>query len=132
MLGAKQKNLQSKSDKGRICEMIYRTFLEMLDQAVLEDARKLIKAGADVELILLFLRDRGFDQIDSILTICALMGKSNDEAKELIHHSKAWSDRFYSVQHLHDKARQALLELAASGDKDLPRIELVGFDEEEP
>jgi ribosomal protein L7/L12 len=104
----------------------------MIDQAVLEDARKLMNAGADFELTLLFLRDRGFDQIDSINTIRTLTGKSLPEAKELIHTSKAWSDRFYSVQDLHDKARKALLELAASGENDLLKIELVGFDEEEP
>ena len=89
-------------------------------------------AGADIELVLLFLRDRGFDQIDSILTIRDLTGTSHAEAKELICSSKAWADHFYSVQDLHDKARKALLELAASRDKDLPKIELVGFDEAEP
>ena len=91
-----------------------------------------MKAGADIELILLFLRDRGFDQIDSITTIQVLMEMSHAEAKKLICFSKAWSDRFYRVQDLHDKACKALHELAASGDKELPRIELVGFDETEP
>jgi ribosomal protein L7/L12 len=81
---------------------------------------------------MLFLRDRGFDQIDSINTIRALMGTSLPDAKELIHAGKAWSDHFYSVQDLHEKARKALLELAASRDKELPKIELVGFDETEP
>jgi hypothetical protein len=104
---------------------------KMIDQVVFEDARKLMESGADIELILLFLRDRGFGQIDSIITIRALMGKSSAEAKKLIHYSKAWSDRFYSVQDLHDKARKALLELAASGDKDLPKIELAGLDDAE-
>jgi hypothetical protein len=101
-----------------------------INQAVLEDARRLMKAGADVELILLFLRDRGLDQIDSISTVQVLMGMPNAEAKKLICSSKAWSDRFDSIQDLHDKARKALLELAASGDKDLPKIDLMGFDEE--
>jgi hypothetical protein len=102
-----------------------------LSQAVLEDGRKLMKAGADVELILLFLRDRGLDQIDSIRTIEVLMGMPNAEAKRLICSSKTWSDHFQSVQDLHDKARKALLELAASGDKDLPKIEIAEFDDEE-
>lgn len=111
---------------------LYRNLHEMIDQVVLEDARKLMTAGADVELVLLFLRDRGFDQIDSIIAIRVLMGKSNPEAKELVSSSKTWADRFYSVQDLHDKAREAILELAASRDKELPRIELVGFEEAEP
>jgi hypothetical protein len=103
----------------------------MVDQVVLEDARKLVEAGADVELVLLFLRDRGFGQIDSIITLRILFGWSNAEAKKLINTSKAWSDCFASVQDLHDKARKAVLELAASGEKDLPKIELIGFEEEE-
>jgi hypothetical protein len=109
----------------------YRNESDMIDQAVLEDARKLMTAGADLELILLFLRSRGFDQIDSITAIRALTGVSRDDAKKLVCYSKAWADRFNSVQELHDKARKALLELAASGDKDLPKIELVGFEETE-
>jgi hypothetical protein len=109
----------------------YEHLEDMIDRAVLEGARKLMNSGADLELILLFLRDRGFCQIDSIIAIRTLMGKSNAEAKALIHTSKAWSDHFYSVQDLHDKAYKAVLELAASGDKDSPKIELVGFDEEE-
>ena len=102
-----------------------------LDQAALEDARKLMKAGADVEMILLFLRDRGFDQIDSIRALIILTGMPHDEAKKLVCLSKAWADRFESVQDLHEKAYKALLELAASGDPDLPKTEIVGFNEEE-
>jgi len=104
----------------------------MVDQAVLGDARKLMVAGADVELILLFLRDKGFDQIDSIIAIRVLTGTSHPEAKKLVHFSKAWADRFDAVQDLHQKALEASRELAASNDKELPRIELMGFDETEP
>jgi hypothetical protein len=74
-----------------------------INHAVLEDARKLMKAGADVELILLFLRDKGLDQIDSINTICVLMGMPNAQAKELICRSKAWADKYDSVRDLHVK-----------------------------
>jgi hypothetical protein len=128
MLAATRKFLQLKSDRG-IFEMFYQEL--PLNQAVLEDARSLMKAGADVELILLFLRDRGVNQIGSISTLQVLMGMPHAEAKRLICFSEAWSDHFDSVQDLHDKARKALLELAASGDEDLPKIELMGFDEEE-
>ena len=50
----------------------------LIDDAVLEDARKLMKAGADVELVLLFLRDRGLDQGVSIIAMCALTAMSHD------------------------------------------------------
>jgi hypothetical protein len=54
----------------------YKSFDEMvqavIDGAILEDAGKLLKAGADLELVLLFLRDRGLNQGDSIIAMCAL------------------------------------------------------------
>ena len=114
----------------------YKSFDEMvqavIDHAVLEDARKLMKAGADVELVLLFLRDRGLDQGASIIAIRALTAMSHDEAKKLVCFSRAWVDHFDSVQHLHDQAHKAIRELTASNEKGLPRIELVGFDDIEP
>jgi hypothetical protein len=115
---------------------LYKSFGEMvramIDHAVLEDARKLMKAGADVELVLLFLRDRGLNQSASIVAIRALTTMPHDEAKELVSFSKAWVDRFDSVQRLHDQALKVIRELAASKEKGLPRIELVGFDDIEP
>lgn len=96
-----------------------------LNQAALEKARSLIKSGADVDSILLFLRARGFSQIDTIFAAKALMGISHTEAKKLVCFSKTWSDRFDSVKDLHEKAEKALLELAAFGE-----IELVEHDDE--
>lgn len=114
----------------------YKSFDEMvqalIDRAVLEDARRLMKAGADVELVLLFLRDRGLNQGESIIAICALTAMPHDEAKKLVSFSKAWVDHFDSVKHLHDQAFKAIRELADSNEKGLPRIELVGFDDIEP
>jgi hypothetical protein len=114
----------------------YKSFDEMvqavIDGAVLEDAGKLLKAGADLELVLLFLRDRGLNQGDSIIAMCALTSMLHNEAKKLVCLSKAWADRFDSVQQLHDQALKAIRELAASNDQGLLRIELVGFDDIEP
>lgn len=102
----------------------------MINAQVLEDARKLISGGADTEVVLVFLRENGLDKIDSINSIRALFAKSMPEAKTLVDNSRAWSDHFYSDQDLHDKARRAVSELAASEDKTLPRIELVGLNDE--
>ena len=101
----------------------------MIKQNILEDARRLIVAGADQEMILLYFRDKGFDKIDSINSIRALYGRSTPEAKTLVDHSSAWSDRFYGDMEFHEKARQALRDLAASKDKDLPDIEFTEFDD---
>ena len=40
-----------------------------LDPEIVADAQRLVAAGADRETILVFLRDRNLDKIDSIKTI---------------------------------------------------------------
>lgn len=102
----------------------------MLDQPkppnpeVVADAHRLATAGADCETILVFLRDRSFNKIDSIITIRLLYNLSMPEAKDLIDRSAAWSDRFHSDMKLRETAMRALRDLAASKDPSLPRIEL--------
>jgi len=89
---------------------------------VVEDARKLMQAGGDIELILVFLRDRGFDQADCIYAVENLLGAQFSDAKRLVIHSQAWSDRYESDTRLREAAHEALRELAASKFPDLPRI----------
>ena len=87
-----------------------------------EDARKLIQAGADIELVLLFFRDRGFDIADCIYAVQDLYPKQFSSAKSLVIHSRAWSDRYESDTKLREAAREALRQLAALNSPDLPRI----------
>lgn len=101
------------------------------DPEVIADARRLAQGGADRETILVFLRDRGFDKIDSTNTVQELYTLSLAQAKDLVHRSAAWSDRFYSDTKLRETAMRALRDLAASNDPSLPRIELPEPDESE-
>ncbi len=87
-----------------------------------EDARRLSQAGADVELVLLFLRDRGLDQPDCIYALEALLGLQFSEAKNTVVHSKAWSDQYKSDTQIRDATREALRQLAESKSRDLPDI----------
>lgn len=96
---------------------------------VVADACRLVTAGADRETILVFLRERGFNKIDSIKTIRGVFGLSMPEAKDLIDHSAAWSDRFEYDMEFRETAIRALRDLAASKDPTLPRIELAESDE---
>ena len=93
-----------------------------LDHETLQDARKLLQAGADAELILVFLRDRGFHKIESNCALRELLGMKPSEAKNLIDVSKAWSDTYESDLRLRETAREALRQLADSKSPDLPRI----------
>ena len=99
------------------------------DPEIVADAHRLAAAGADRETILVFLRDKGFNKIDSIKTLRGLYGLSMPEAKDLIDHSAAWSDRFEYDMELRETAWRALRELAASNDPTLPTIELPEPDE---
>jgi len=96
---------------------------------VVEDARRLLQAGGDIELILVFLRDRGFDQADCIYAVESLMGRPFADAKGLVIHSQAWSDRYESDTKLREAAREALRRLANSKSPDLPRIIFEGENE---
>jgi len=87
---------------------------------VVADANRLAATGADRETILVFLRDRGFNKIDSIKTIRDLYGLSMPEAKDLIDHSVAWSDRFDTDMQFREEARRAFHDLAESKDPSLP------------
>src|SRR6266536_760843 len=98
---------------------------------VVADARRLAAVGADRETILVFLRVRGFNKIDSIKTIRRLYGLSMPEAKDLIDHSAAWSDRFDHDMAFRETALRALRDLAASKDPRLPRIIFDERDDEE-
>ena len=94
------------------------------DPEVIADARRLAEAGADCETVLVFLRDRKFDKIDSIKTIMPLYDLSMSEAKDLVDHSAAWSDRFESDMKFRETAIRVLRDLAAesANDPNLPKI----------
>jgi hypothetical protein len=102
------------------------------DPEVVSDARKLHSAGANIETILVFLRERGFNKIDSIKTVRPLYGLSMEEAKDFIDHSDAWSDRFYSDMQFRETAIRALRDIAAENANDPNRLKItLGPDEPE-
>ncbi len=88
------------------------------DPEIIADAHRLAAAGADRETVLVFLRDKGFNKIDSIKTIRPLYGLSMPEAKDLVDHSAAWSDRFYSDMDFRETALRALRDIAAENAQD--------------
>jgi hypothetical protein len=95
------------------------------------DAHLLVRAGADKETILVFLREKGFNKIDSIKTIRTLYGLSMPDSKELIDHSAAWSDRFDSDMQLRETAMRALRDIAASNANDPNELKITFVDPDE-
>jgi ribosomal protein L7/L12 len=91
---------------------------------IVDDANRLFKAGASIEMILIFLRENGLLQLDSIIAIRKIMGNSLQEAKEIIDASKTWSDQYRRSQHFRETAWRALEELSRENDVTLPKISI--------
>src|SRR5258706_16123634 len=97
---------------------------ENVRQEAIGDAGRLAEAGASLEMILVFFRDRGFDKIDSLNAVRMLYDKTMSEAKEMVDRSEAWSDRFRTDMQFREAAWKTLREIAASQDPNLPRISI--------
>jgi len=79
--------------------------------AVASDAERLLQSGADHEIVLAFLRERGFNKLDSIKALVGISGISLGDAKNVVHNSRAWQDVFTRDEEFHaslEKAVQAL------------------------
>jgi RNAse (barnase) inhibitor barstar len=79
--------------------------------ATYQDAAKLLGVGADSELVLAFLRERGMSRIDSIYAISALTGEPVSSSKILVDNSQTWSNRYDSDTAFRNAAREALRDL---------------------
>ena len=71
---------------------------------LLRSARQMQLRGRSVEEILVSLRDEGASAMESIKAMRELLGISLGEAKDLVHHSHAWSDLRGLHEAVHDKA----------------------------
>ena len=91
---------------------------------IVDEAAKLHQAGADVELLLVFLRERGFGQIDCIQALRRVSGLSLNDAKCVVDGSRTWSDQNANVQAIRKAALDALFELIRENDPDLPKISI--------
>ena len=94
----------------------------MIEPEIFEDACKLMRGGADYQTVLVFLRERGLDKIDSIKILRKLLEKTTLEAKTLVDESHAWSDRYEFDQELRAVAREAIRRLA-SEKSETPKLE---------
>lgn len=70
-------------------------------------SRGQLESGAALESVLLELRQRGADKIDSIKIVKSIMHVSMAQAKSLVDRSETWSDRYANDLALHVAARRA-------------------------
>jgi len=91
---------------------VIRTTGGITEAEAFQDARRLLGSGADVELTLLFLQDRGYGHVDSIYAIAALLKKGIPEAKALVDQSQIWSTQLRDDDlKRRESARRALRDL---------------------
>ena len=83
--------------------------------AIASDAEKLIHSGADCEIVLGVLRERGFNKLDSIKTLIRVSGMSPGDAKDVVHNSRAWRDSFARDEEFHASLLKAVQGLGLNG-----------------
>jgi len=76
------------------------------------DVFRLKKAGADPETLLRFMRDRGFNQPDSLSTLMKATSMDLGEASDFMLDSKTWADERDRNLKIREQLAQALLEIS--------------------
>ena len=61
-------------------------------EPLLKRCRQMLNRGADIETIIAFTRRAGCSKIGCIQVLVFLQDMDLNEAKALVHHSKAWQD----------------------------------------
>ncbi len=89
---------------------------------IISNATKLYKAGANMEMLLLFMRENGFFQIDSIIALRKISEVSLQEAKQIVDESTTWSDQYALNAGFRETAWQSLVELSRENNVNLPKI----------
>jgi hypothetical protein len=86
------------------------------------DLIRLHRVGADVDTLLGFMREKGLDQPDSLVTLMKITGLSLSDARDCIVGSQTWADHRESNLNLQADLVQALLDLSQERD---PNFEIV-------
>jgi ribosomal protein L7/L12 len=80
-----------------------------------ERAQQQMRAGLGLEPLLIELRGKGADKIDSIKIVRSTMHVTTAQAKSLVDRSEAWSDRYADDRALHEAVREAAEESKSEG-----------------
>ena len=86
-----------------------------------DDVINLAKAGADVESLLHFMRERGFNEADSLHPLMRAACLDLGSARDLIIESRTWADHREANIKLQEDFMEALLQAS----KDDPNVEII-------
>lgn len=87
------------------------TFKTAVQETAVSDAGKLLVTCADHELVLSFLREKGFNKIDSIKALVSAGGMPLGEAKLIVHNSKTWNDVYDRDEAFHRQLGELMDDL---------------------
>lgn len=80
----------------------------MISSTVLGECRKLYATSKDIEVVLSYLRNKGFFKIDAIKAIIDLLQVPLTEAKRTVHFSKTWADTKEPDEQFHEALVEGL------------------------
>ncbi len=80
------------------------------------DVAKLRRAGADIEMLLRFMRDRGFNELDSIDALVRVVHLDLGQAQDAIFDCETWADHRERNLRLHEQLYEALRQLSLEDD----------------
>jgi hypothetical protein len=101
---------------GELSVNIFPAPVRLRKTAIYRDAENLVSAGADPEMLLLFFREQGMDERDSMYSIAGLMGATITEAKSLVYNSQTWSEVRERDEQVRKVARDALRDFGWEDD----------------
>ena len=73
----------------------------------LDECRRMLSTGEDIETVLAFLRRSSASKIESMAVLIELQALSPDEAKIAVHYSEAWRDTRDTDEALHRDLMEA-------------------------
>ena len=83
-------------------------------QRLIKACQELFARTQDMEAVVALLRSSGSDKVSSSAILHDAFGISRRETKHIVHHSKAWSDRYASDEAFHDLVERVARELTPS------------------
>jgi len=83
---------------------------------IASEAARLFGLGADHDLVLGFLREKGLNKLASIKALVKTTGVSLGNAKEIVHHSRVWQDVYERDTKFHEQLWKLVEEMKKAGE----------------
>jgi transposase-like protein len=80
-------------------------------ETVIPVAKEMLDKGESLEKVLSYFREQGLSKTYSIRAIIELLNVDLNEAKEIVHNSLAWQDRFDSDEYFQQKLENVVEKL---------------------